>query len=74
MSNEQHGQVIVANTTITCPCISPNPIDVLLHIDPLYHAVTHKTCVSSPPDYCGIVSRPVTLCTMCVPMCIPLVA
>ena len=23
----------------TDPCISPNPIDVLLHIDPLYHAV-----------------------------------
>ena len=33
--------MLAANTANTTPCISPNPIDVLLHIDPLYHAVTY---------------------------------
>jgi len=29
------------NQRSTVPCMSPNPIDVLLHIDPLYQAVSY---------------------------------
>ena len=45
----KHGIVLWLYSHNTIPCIRANPIDVLLHIDPLYHAVTHSRIASTRP-------------------------